>query len=184
MEENNMIEEKNLELRMYFFTIYQLSGIQKGIQCGHAALEYAAKYWDDTEYLDFIKNWKTWVILNGGTTNDERDFDGISSGTLNKIGDDLFDKDIKFSFFREPDLNNSLTAICFILDERVFNRKDYPDFINYLDIEYDYDYKLLGTFDNEGLIEEYPTEYKEWVRLIGGLKNVFLRELIKEKKLA
>ena len=33
--------KKELELRMYFFTIYQLSGIQKGIQAGHAALEYA-----------------------------------------------------------------------------------------------------------------------------------------------
>lgn len=184
MEENELMEEKHLELRMYFFTIYQLTGIQKGIQCGHAALEYAAKYWDDTEYLDFIKNWKTWVILNGGTTNDDRDFDGIPSGTLNKIGDDLLENDIKFSFFREPDLNNSITALCFILDERVFNKKDYPNFIDYLESEYDYDYELLNVFDNEGLINQYLKEYKEWVRLIGGLKNVFLRELIDGKKFA
>ena len=184
MEENELMEEKHLELRMYFFTIYQLTGIQKGIQCGHAALEYAAKYWDDTEYLDFIKNWKTWVILNGGTTNDERDFDGVSSGTLNKIGDELFDKDIKFSFFREPDLNNSLTAICFILDERVFNKKDYPNFREYLNKEYNYDIEYLKGFDNETLIKNYQVSYKEWVRVIGGLKNVFLRELIDGKKLA
>lgn len=184
MEKNELIEEKHLELRMYFFTIYQLTGIQKGIQCGHAALEYANKYWDDTEYMNFIKNWKTWVILNGGTTNDERDFNGISDGTLNQIGDKLFDNDIKFSYFREPDLNNSLTAICFILDERVFNKKEYPDFIEYLSINQKFDIEFLKKLDNNTLIEKYSTFYKEWVRLIGGLNNVFLRELISGKKLA
>jgi hypothetical protein len=31
---------------------------------------------------------------------------------------------------------------------------------------------------------ENSDHYKEWVRLIGGVKNVFLRDLIKNKKLA
>lgn len=112
--------DKVLEKRMYFFTIYQLSGIQAGIQCGHAALEYAYKYKDDPDYIDFIENWKTWIILNGGTTNN----DNINLGSLNEIRLSLIDHGIKFSEFYEPDLNNSLTAICFLLDERVFNFRD------------------------------------------------------------
>jgi hypothetical protein len=185
MENENFREdEKPFELRMYFFTIYQLMGIQKGIQAGHAALEYALKYSNDEEYLDFAKNWKTWVILNGGTTNDERDFNGISEGTLNQIGDKLYDNDIKFSFFREPDLNNSLTAICFILDERVFNKKEYPDFNIFLSGRHNFKPEFINNTDNDTLIELYNQDYKEWVRLVGGMKNVFLRELINGKKLA
>lgn len=114
--------ENTLEKRMYFFTIYQLTGIQAGIQCGHAALEYAYQYGQTEEYIDFITNWKTWIVLNGGTTNADRDFEGIPTGSLNLIGDQLQDNDIEFSYFVEPDLNNALSALCFIADERVFNK--------------------------------------------------------------
>ena len=192
IKQNEVIEEKHLELRMYFFTIYQLTGIQKGIQCGHAALEYAAKYWDNTEYLDFIKNWKTWIILNGGTTNDEIDINENTVGTLNQIGDKLNENEINFSFFREPDLNNSLTALCFILDERVFNKKEYPDFIDFYierqninnSLKNDELRIILEGCTNDEIREYYNNDYKEWVRSLGGLKNVFLRELISGKKLA
>ena len=98
MENNEFINEEPLELRMYFFTIYQLTGIQKGIQAGHAALEYAQKYRDDTVYINFVRNHKTWVILNGGTTNDERDFDEIPTGTLNLIADKLYENEVNFSY--------------------------------------------------------------------------------------
>ncbi len=33
--------ENRLEQRMYFFVPYNISEIQKGIQAGHAALQYA-----------------------------------------------------------------------------------------------------------------------------------------------
>ena len=188
-----MEEEKILEYRMYFFTIYQLTGIQTGIQAGHVSLEYAYKYGQSDEFKNFMNN-KTWIILNGGTTNDERDFDGIALGTLNQIGDQLNENNIEFAFFREPDLNNALTALCFICDERVFNRKDYPDFVDYiLDIKMYAEAKATSTAENmimlkiktnEELISMFPEYYKEWVRFVGGIKNVFLRELIKDKKLA
>lgn len=58
--------------------------------------------------------------MNGGTTNN----DNINLGSLNEIRLSLIDHGIKFSEFYEPDLNNSLTAICFLLDERVFNFRD------------------------------------------------------------
>jgi len=165
-----------LELRMYFFTIYQLKGIQAGIQCGHAALEYAHEYGQSEEFIDFISNWKTWIILNGGTTNDLQKYDNQYIGSLNQIGEELHQNGITFSFFNEPDLNNALTAICFICDERVFNTKKYPDFNDWL-LESKPECNALAS-------ELHPDFYKEWIRFVGGLKNVFLRELIRDKNLA
>jgi len=192
-EETNNLPEQELALRLYFFTIYQLMGIQKSIQAGHSALRFALKYGrHDPNHMiwDFIERHETWVVLNGGTTNDELDFDNVPQGSLNQIGDGLQENDIEFAYFREPDLNNSLTALCFIADERVFNKKGYPDFKDFLFLKLS---TLIGesTIDfepNEIELEElkntYSSEYKEWVRLVGGIKNVFLRDLLKGKKLA
>lgn len=183
------MEEKELELRMYFFTVSSLKGISQGIMCGHAALRYARLFGEkDPQVWEFIDKHETWVILNGGTTNSEYDFDGTPKGSLNQIADSLQENDIQFSYFIEPDLNNALSALCFIIDERVFNRKAYPEFQDFL-------CDKLSIVDSsekfrtyrvpiDVLKEKYSEEYKEWVRLLGGVKNVFLRELIRDKKLA
>lgn len=184
----NIHGEEGLELRMYFFVPYNISPIQQAIQAGHASLEYARIYGDQEQFKEFVDNWKTWVILNGGTTNDRRDFDGEAMGSLNQIGDALNDNDITFSYFIEPDLNNALTALCFIVDERVFNRKKYPDFIDFVimnrfpnSFEVIAKHRMLSHYE---LKETYHDDYKKWVRLLGGVKNAFLRELIKDKNLA
>ena len=185
-----------LEKRMYFFVPYNLSPIQQAIQAGHAALEYARKYKDDKEFIDFVDNWKTWIILNGGTTNSKRDFDAVSFGTLNQLADQLSLGDgidpIKMTYFREPDLEDALTAVCFICDERVFNYEDYPDLFEFiLDNDFPPDtkayhdaYKIKRTQTHEELKEILPLIYSVWVNSLGGPQNVFLRELLKGKKLA
>ncbi len=188
------MEEKQLELRMYFFVPYNISDIQKSLQAGHSALEYAHKFGETELFKEFVTQHKTWIILDGGTTNSERDFEDKSVGSLNQIGDQLMENDINIAWFHEPDLNNALTALCFICDERVFNRKDYPEFVDWLlNVKMYPESKaamdaqniiMLKTQTSEHLQELFPELYKEWVRLIGGVKNVFLRELIKDKKLA
>jgi hypothetical protein len=189
-----MEEEKILELRMYFFVPYNISPIQQAIQAGHSALEYADKYGGEEQFIHFVREHKTWVILNGGTTNSRRDFSGEVMGTLDQIGDLLLANDIQFAYFQEPDLNDALTALCFICDERVFNKEDYPDFLDYIfDVKMYPDarketpaenYVMLKMQPIEKLQEMFPEYYKEWVRFIGGVKNVFLREVLKGKKLA
>jgi len=164
-----------LELRMYFFVLYSLSGIQKGIQAGHSALEYADKYKHTSTYKEFIKNHKTWILLNGGTSRDgclagDYASNAVEDGTLNDIDSALYNMAIPHVSFREPDLNFALTAVCFICDERVFNKKKYPD----------YDSELWGTQDS--LVK--PRFYEAWVELIGGENNAFLRELLRNKTLA
>lgn len=187
---------KQLELRMYFFVPYNIAPIQQAIQAGHAALEYAYKYGNSELFIDFINNWKTWIILNGGTTNIKRDFEGIPQGSLNQIGDELLRNDIDFTYFEEPDLNNALTAVCFITDERVFNRDEYPDFVDWLlDVKMTEEGKKEAEINNPELWvklklhpdlqqEMFPEYYKEWIEFLGGEKNVFLRELIKNRKSA
>jgi len=201
-----MIEKnENLELRMYFFVPYNISDIQKGIQAGHCALEYADIYGSTDLYKNFVKNHKTWIILNGGTTNVNLN----TLGTLNKIYQDINNFNnahyiervynhsiINIASFSEPDLNNALSAICFIADERVFNYEKYPEFKNYVInnigyIEFKKQTKIMKTpigleEKSTHTLETWFTElYSKWIKdVMGSEKNIFLRELIKNKKLA
>jgi hypothetical protein len=194
---------KKLELRMYGLTPYQLSGIQIGIQFGHAVVEYGQKmkYLGEhnqslnTQYNDWADNWKTFIILNGGTSNhsvnrysDTEDFFGSMENNLKLLEDNGFE----VGTFYEPDLNDMLSGIVFIVDERIFNKKDYPDFSDWL-MSSKYA-ELIRTFDTDvNTIAEYiknstnkedQKAYKEWVNLVGGDKNVFLRDFLKNFRLA
>lgn len=124
----NILKNKsliNLEFRMYGLVNYQLSGIQKGIQFGHAVVEYGLKYFKDDDYQLWGKRDKTFIILNGGTTNNSTYVD--LRGSLNNHLTLLQNNKIKLSTFNEPDLGNQLTAVVFLVDERVFNEEKYPD---------------------------------------------------------
>jgi hypothetical protein len=194
---------KKLELRMYGLTPYNISPIQQGIQFGHAVVEYGQKmkYLSEhnqslnTQYNDWADNWKTFIILNGGVSNhsvnrysDTEDFFGSMEKNL-KL---LEDNDVEIGTFYEPDLNDMLSGIVFIVDERIFNKKDYPDFSDWL-MSSKYA-ELIRTFDTDvNTIAEYiknstnkedQKAYKEWVILVGGEKNVFLRDFLKNFRLA
>ena len=150
---------------MYFFVPYNISEIQKGIQAGHASLEYARLFGDTPEFKYFVQSQKTWVILNGGTTMDA-DVRG-NRGTMQEIEEMLWGGGIPYTSFNEPDLNNALTALCFLAPEQVYDREIYPD--------------LPPCGENE----KYGFEAIEaWVKGLGGRKNVFLRQLITGKHLA
>jgi len=93
-------------------------------------------------------------------------------------------------------LNDALTALCFIVDERVFNYDDYPDFVNWLlNIKMYESAKEEAQKNNPELWvrlrlypdlqqEMFPEYYEEWKVFMGGEKNVFLRELLRDKRLA
>lgn len=181
------MENKELEYRMYFFVPYNISPIQQSIQAGHCVEEYSDQYFNTVLYRKYRKD-KTWIILNGGTTNSKRDLDGISLGSLNQIGDSLLEKEIPFAYFEEPDLNDALTAVCFIADERVWNYDDYPNLNEYVFDSLMFPnpelrVKLAMMTEDKIKIGYYDT-YIEWVESMGGEKNIFLRELIKGKKKA
>lgn len=178
------MKTKRLKQRMYFFVSYSLSGIQKGIQAGHAALEYSELYGTTPEYRDFINNDKTWIILNGGTTNSDSDSEFY--GSLNQIADSLRENNIPFAKFHEPDLNMALTAVCFLADELVWDwkyclsRKDWEREVLAADIEAAQNGHTHLT--DEALLR---SDYEEYIESRGGTKEtVFLKDLLDGKKLA
>ena len=181
-----------LELRMYGFVPYNISEIQKAIQFGHAVVEYGLDNFHTTDYLDWAKLHKTFIILNGGTSNH---VDSEYVGSMEGILEELKKKDITLATFNEPDLNDMLSAIVFIIDEKVFNRKVYLDFGDWI-MENHHSYlknnMLTGSKIEKMRKEGYfltgnVTEkklYSQWVDFVGGEKNVFLRDYLKNAKLA
>jgi hypothetical protein len=197
------MEEYKMELRAYGLVPYNISNIQMGIQFGHAKDEYLLKYPNDEIYMDWNKNWKTYVILNGGTTNENPE--DRFYGSMQKHRDELIKNDIKFSEFKEPDLNNTLTGVVVIVDERVFRKRSknndlfynngsvqtpdnefyYPDFYDYILLRYGKAPLPMGENGKIVKMEDYyKNEYQEWVALIGGPKNLFLRSFFSQFKLA
>lgn len=116
------MKKSEFEYRMYGFVPYQLSGIQAGIQFGHAVVEYGNRFNQTPEYQKWSTQDKTFIVLDGGTTNNSP----INFGTLNKLKNELFDLGLRNAEFKEPDLGDQLTAIVFLLDERVWDKEKYP----------------------------------------------------------
>jgi hypothetical protein len=120
----------NRTYRMYGLVPYNLSPIQQGIQFGHAVQEYnnmmiVNNSLDDRRAFDLWRmNDKTFIILNGGTTNNSLE----RPGTLNKFLFELGDTYIPVASFYEPDLGDQLTAFVFLVDDRVFDRVTWPDY--------------------------------------------------------
>jgi len=125
--------------RMYGLTPYNISPIQQGIQFGHAVQEFnnhifkilshpKALEKQDYHLISTFEKWakkdKTFIILNGGTTNSNP----TNLGSMNKAMLELDNNDIFYSSFYEPDLGDQLTALVFLVDDRVFDRENWPDY--------------------------------------------------------
>ncbi len=176
-----------LEYRMYGIVPYNISPIQAGIQFGHAVVEYQ----QNTRSLSGIENiynkWasqdKTFIICNGGTTNENPEDKWY--GSMQKRRDALSEAGILFAEFREPDLNNTLTAVVFLVDERVWNEELYP---NYVNMPYPWEDKGRGYKPKEAEMAKWEAENaknrEKWVEKIGNEKNDFLRKFLKPLRLA
>lgn len=119
MEEPKQTETP--ELRMYSLVLYQLSGIQAGIQSGHSNDEYANCSEGDEydRYIDWRENHKTVMVMNGG-----------SSSMLIETVNTLRDQGIQVTGFREPDLFNEYTSFSFLLDEKYFKKIDTAEMLD------------------------------------------------------
>ena len=152
---------ERLEQRMYGLVPYNISPIQQGIQFGHAVVEYGLEYGhkSDDPYLQWARNDKTFIILNGGTTNKNEE----SFGTLNYAESELYSLGIQISTFCEPDLGDQLTAIVFLVDERIYDYKKYPtyDFMRDEVSEFEY-YETLFDKEYEKILvmRDFLSKYK------------------------
>lgn len=120
--------ENELRYRMYGLVPYNISPIQQGIQFGHGVVEYGIKYGETYEYQRWSRVDKTFIILNGGTTNIKINMDdGLPFGALNQHLLKLHLHGVVVEKFFEPDLGDQLTAVVFLVDERVWDKVKYPD---------------------------------------------------------
>ena len=109
--------------RLYGLVPYNISPIQQAIQFGHAAVEYAHYNHLDIRYKKWFENDKTFIILNGGTTNSNLDRLGSLNQNLIEARK-LFNN---ISEFYEPDLGDQLTAFVFLVEDLVFDKETYHD---------------------------------------------------------
>ena len=138
-------------------------------------------------YEQWAHNDKTFIILNGGTTN-KRLIDGVPFGSLNQHVITLKEMGVDTAEFYEPDLGEELTATVFLVPKEVYNKKEYLNFDEYTvntisDLELAYEineaYKNCN-FENKNLKEIY----EEWTEYMGGKKNVELRYFLSNFKFA
>jgi hypothetical protein len=167
-----------MEYKMYGLVPYNLSPIQQGIQFGHAVQEMNNELngWYGEHHLNpdlmfKLQKWatehKTFIILNGGTTN----FNPARLGTLNQHIDTLVNEHkVSVSTFAEPDLGDQITAAVFLVDERVWDKKKYPD------PPKEEDYK--GRFD------DFIHDFNIAVQEMGGSEVYNLRLFLNQFKLA
>lgn len=131
------------------------------------------------EYYTYggFKQWKydkILMVLNGGTNDKE----------MNKFNLELGEFQIETGTYYSSELDNQLTCLVFLGDERVFNKEDYPDFDQFLLRHQD----IIDTFEKdrsyESIVNEITknrsTVYEDWVTSIGGKRNEFLRGFLKQ----
>ena len=163
----------NRTYRMYGLVPYNLSPIQQGIQFGHAVVEYGLEFFETSEYQEWAKIDKTFIILNGGTTNDNP----IRFGTLQQHYFELTDRGIKVGEFHEPDLGDQLTAVVFLVDDRVFDKVAWPD------------YNGGDVAEDMGGGRSFEMQYYQWKMQFAETEKeadqiIFLREFLKNFRLA
>ena len=122
MKYRQLVKNK-LEYRMYGLVPYNISPIQQGIQFGHAVVEYSiGRYGSHDDYKKWSKEDKTFIILNGGTTNNNSERYDNMVAYESSLLEDLEDICIPYATFNEPDLGDQLTAVVFLVDERVWDK--------------------------------------------------------------
>ena len=173
--------EMYLEYRMYGLVPYNLSPIQQGIQFGHAVVDYGRTVEGlkphEAIYKKYADEDKTFIILNGGTTNNNPE----RLGSLNQHMNIMRDNGVLLQEFYEPDLGDQLTAFVFLVDERVFNKELYPDFVPET---LPWGRRKPSEKAISQLEEKNASNYKHWVEKIGGPTNAFLKGYLKNLRLA
>ena len=167
-----MNNRDNREFRMMGLVPYNISPIQQGIQFGHAVVEYGLEFSETPEYQTWARRDKTFIILNGGTTNNT----AFIKGTLNNHYFTLTDRCIRVGEFHEPDLGDQLTAVVFLVDDRVYDKVAWPDY------EEDLIQEKLGG-------KSLATQYYNWKMNFAETEAeadqiIFLREFLKQFRLA
>ncbi|UYD59353.1 hypothetical protein HPMBJEAJ_00254 [Aeromonas phage avDM6] len=92
-----------IPLKGYIFVHRGLSGMYAGIQAAHAMIRLVHNQYANPDMIDWVTVHETLVILDGGNSQNMDQIVGILSGADNSMG-----------YFREPDMDNMMTAIAYV----------------------------------------------------------------------
>lgn len=148
----------NLRYRMYNLVLYNISPIQQGIQVAHSIVEYSTAFFNTIQYQRWAQVDKTIMVMNAGSTI-----------KLKEKMDYLIDNQLTdLSFFKEVDLDNAITAVSFLVDERLWDKEKYPD---------GPPSSLIGS---DGVVLSVMHTWNEaaYINSIGGEKNYLLKKFI------
>lgn len=140
---------------MYSLVLRQLSPIQKGVQSAHSIVEYIKKFYTSSEYIQWVNVDRTIIMLDGGTFQEMK----ACRETLETLG-------VPYAVFYEEDLGNLITSISFLVEDKVWDSDAYPAYEEELD-------DISSDFEN-------PV----WLIMMGGKRNLDLRNFLKSKKLS
>lgn len=170
-EYNNKIDEIRVEIILSPYS-------DESNASGNESLKDEQDYYNKCDIIDSFDKWatedKTFIILNGGTTNDK--IDSKFYGSMNRHLELLISRGVFVSKFTEPDLGDQLTAILVLVDEKIWDRENYPNWPDY------YRKRKMETTSFNGFEKE--NWRKEWEELIGGETQVFLKEFLSQFRLA
>jgi hypothetical protein len=187
----NIIEDR---VRLYSLVMYNISGIQAGIQAKHSGIELAMAHAgddvEDNDFLEWAKYHKTVILKNGGTSNNGKEsYYGYAprKGSMELHLEKLLENGVKAIPFYEPDLNYSMSSIDFIVDERVYNKVKYPNYEPSENENLERDILVTNNFDlykDSKADGDLSQGFLNWVESIGGEKNLFLRLYVQPIPLA
>ena len=166
-----------LELRMFGVAPFQLGPLHAGIQFQHAATMYERKFHTPL-YEDWADNWMTSIVKNGGSTNTSTDPE--RRGSVNKFYDQCVELGIDAVYFTEITMGDQITCVALIADERTWDLDTWPNIdLTLWGAKDPFDY-LNPDFSLPRISAMDPQEaYNQWVELVGGRKNVFLRQVLR-----
>lgn len=178
---------ENIEdrLRLYSLVMYNISGIQSGIQAKHSGIELVLKHYKNNtlegDFLEWAENHKTVILKNGGTSNNGKESYygyGARKGSMELHLEALLENGVDAVAFYEPDLNYSMSSIDFVVDHRVYRKDRYPDYRPSENNEQEFvilrdnNFELYKELRDCGSLSQ---GFLNWVEEIGGETNLFLR---------
>ena len=172
-----MYGDTNIDTLNNVMSMFKLQSDHSTNCNGYRALCKMIEDAGDNQYVEWRDVWMTYIILSGGTSNHSL----ATPGTLQMYMKLLNQLGVRVATFHEPDLNDTMTALAFLVDERVFDDKKYPSPVWMKDFKVD----MLGSPEIDfGNYILPPFEDKSEIDAIGGTKNFMLRYMLKGMRLA
>lgn len=171
--------------RMFALVAHNLPSLYKGVNIAKAMVNYIKNFGDTPEYEDWSKfDLDKISVLDGGFFNSKFDKDsGLPYGDMDKYLLQLEEYHVNVGTYLDPNANNGLTAIVFIVPSSVYATPSLEQFygekwnekLHQMDLDPEISLKeKLSVFGDE--VNSLEREWKkEWIDKVGSLELAWLK---------